>query len=85
MMRGYSVIPKKIERTEIISGIDFTVDTKGLNCIIKPSGGGIMIFLEPGGMAFPIKEGESFDFCGKIYYRHNSGSPVVNCLYYSTL
>ncbi len=84
-MNGISIIPDKIENVGIINGVDFDVDTKGLNCRIKPEGGAIVIKLTENGQTYHLKDGESLDFCGKLYYRYASGSPFVNLFYYHTL
>lgn len=85
-MRGYSVIVDKVEMMDIVSGIDFEVDTKGLNCKIKPVGGGIAINTKPSTTgSYPIADGEELDFCGRLFFRHASNSPVVHLLYYHTL
>ena len=85
-MKGYSIIPDRIENTGIISGIDILVDSKGSNGLLKVTGGDISIKLgENAVQTFPLKDGETFEFCGKIYLRHVSGSPFVSCLYYHTI
>lgn len=84
-MNGKSIIPDRIESLGIISGVDFEVDTKGLNCRIKSNGGNISLKLRENGSTYLLKEDETLDFCGKLYYRHASGSPTVYLLYYHTL
>jgi hypothetical protein len=85
-MTGISKIPDKVERVDMISGVDFVVDTKGLNCIFKAVGGDISITLREGDYnCFLLCDGESLDFCGKIYFKHAAGNPTAYCLYYHTL
>ena len=78
-------IPDKFEPVDIISGIDFEIDTKGLCCEVCPRGGSIMVMLPGQNGRILVKEDEKFDFCGKIIYRHASGNVSVNCFYYHTL
>ena len=78
-------IPDKFESVGIISGIDFEIDTRGLNCEICPRGGSISVRLAGQNGRITVKENEKFDFCGKIIYRHASGDVFVECFYYHTL
>ena len=78
-------IPDKFETVDIISGIDFEIDTKGLCCEICPRGGSITLMLPGQKGRIVLNENEKFDFCGKIVYRHASGVVFVNCFYYHTL
>ena len=85
-MTGVLRIPDKVENIDMISGVDFSLDTKGLGCLLKPVGGDIAVKINASDRhAFNVSDGETFDFCGKIYFRHASGTPVAHCLYYRTL
>ena len=85
-MSGNCMILDKIESVALISGELFTVDTKGLCCKMKVAGGSIKVNMnENDNDAYMLYEGEEMDFCGKIYYWHFSGSPLVSLLYYHTL
>ena len=78
-------IPDKFESIELVSGIDFEIDTKGLMCEICPRGGSITIFLEGKNGKIFLKGDEKFSFCGKILFRYYSGNVSVDCFYYHTL
>ena len=60
-------IPDKFETVEIISGIDFEIDTKGLCCEVCPRGGSIMVMLPGQNGRILVKEDEKFDFCGRLF------------------
>lgn len=85
-MNGFSKIPVKINAIGVISGVEFEVDSKGLDCIIKPTETDIWVYLKSGKNAerFLIKAGESFEFCGKIYFSA-SMSGTVYCYMYQRL
>lgn len=84
-MTNNSRIPDRFESTGIIGGIDFEIDTAGLNCEVCPRGGDITLHLPGKGGQINLKENEKFDFCGKIIYRQETGDVTVECFYYHTL
>ena len=85
-MKGYSIIPDRIENMGLISGVEFSLDSKGANALLKVTGGDVAITLKEGASdRFPLSAGETFEFCGKIYFKHVSGSPYISCLYYHTI
>ena len=85
-MKGNCIIPVRNENLDMLFGEDFMIDTKGLSCRIKVSGGSVGVSLKEGAFArFPVLDGEDFDFCGKLYCHITSGTPTVHCMYYTTL
>lgn len=83
-MKGYSRIIDKIENVPMVSGVVVPIDSKGLNCVIKPFGGSIEIGLSEGKTEYPLNSGEEFEFCGKVFIS-SSSSPEVMAIYYHTL
>lgn len=85
-MKGYSVIPEKIKTYGMISGVDFVIDTQGADCIFKVRGGDVVLSMkENASDLFYLSDGESIEFCGKLHFKHSSGSPTVYTLFYHTL
>ena len=85
-MKGNCIIPDRIENVGLISGVDFVVDTKGLCCRMKASGGDVIVSMKENGLeGWLLSDGEELDFCGRLYYRHVTGSPSVYLMYYHTL
>lgn len=83
-MKGYSRIIDKIERLNGGNGIFGSIDSKGLNCVIKPSGTDMKVGLNEDSVSYPVAVGEEFEFCGKIYYEVDI-TTAINVIYYHTL
>lgn len=86
-MNGFSKIIERIERIDVISGVEFDIDTKGLNCVLKPMDADIWVCVRPGSAPnerFMVKAGENLEFCGKIYF-YASTSGYVSYYMYKTL
>ncbi len=83
-MNGFSKIPVKAKGEEVISGVEFEIDTQGLDCILKPVGTDLWIYTKSGsrgGERYCIKDGETFEFCGKLYYMASFSGTVYSLMY----
>jgi len=83
-MKGYSRIIDKIESLKGSNGTLGCIDSKGLNCVIKPSDKDMKVGLSKDSLSYPVAVGEEFEFCGKIYYEIDITS-AINVIYYHTL
>ena len=86
-MKGFSVIPDKTTKTDVISGVVFDIDTKGLDCIIKPDKTDIYVSTESSvntNEKFLVRQGEELCVCGKFYVTANTAGSVY-LLHYKTL
>lgn len=83
-MNGFSRIPVKIKSEGAISEVEFEIDTEGLDCILKPDGTDMLVYTKSGAEnneKFPIKDGEAFEFCGKLYYTVATSGTVYFFMY----
>ena len=78
-------IPRKFEKVELMSGMDFELDTMGLVCEICPRGGDVRLSLPGKRGTITLKENEKFTFTGKIYYQMISGAVALEIFYFTTL
>lgn len=70
-MSNYSGIPVKTKSEGAISAIEFEIDTEGLDCVMKSVGTDMWVYTKSGASGserFFVKDGENFEFCGKLYY-----------------
>ena len=83
-MIGITRIIDKIKAFPI-SESTFSVDTHGLGCILKITGGDAEVFISDAAEAFPVKDGETLEFCGNLLIKASTDSATAHCLYYKTL
>lgn len=73
-----SRIPQKTACFELGESTgDVTVDTAGLECILRALGGSVYLKAAPGVLendAFVIPQNESIEFCGKVYLSGADGT-----------
>ena len=84
-MTNITKIPDEARKVTLASGREVLLDTKGLDCIVKPDTADVFLKTEEGSDdCFIIRSGEEFSFCGKAYLcAHNDA--VLYCLFYRTL
>ena len=83
-MSNYSRIPVKIQNEGVISGIEFQIDTQGLDCILKVHETDLWVYTKPGASSserYLLKEGETLEFCGKLYYSPLTSGTVYSFMY----
>lgn len=83
-MSNYSRIPVKTKSEDVISNIEFEVDTQGLDCIMKAVGTDMWVYTKSDAKSnerFFVKDGENFEFCGKLYYQVATSGDVYFCMY----
>lgn len=83
-MGGYSRIPVKTKNEGVISNIEFEIDTQGLDCVIRAEGTDLFVYTKSGAdqsEMYLVKDGETFEFCGKIYYQVATSGTVYTFMY----
>lgn len=88
-MKNTARIPEEVKCISLSGNADekSVIDTKGLECIIKPVGGELYIKAKGGESdadAFVVSDGESFEFCGRITVFAKEALKI-NCLFCRTL
>lgn len=83
-MSGYSRIPVKAKCEDAISGVEFEIDTEGLDCIVKAINTDMWIYIKqgaPSSESYFLKADETFEFCGKLYYKVSELGKVYTFMY----
>lgn len=83
-MSNYSRIPVKTQNEGIISNIEFQIDTQGLDCVIRAEGTDLFVYTKSGAAKsemYLVKDGETFEFCGKLYYQVATSGTVHTFMY----
>lgn len=83
-MSNYSRIPVKTKSEGAISAIEFEIDTKGLDCIVRAEETDLFVYTKSGAAKsemYLVKEGETFEFCGKLYYQVATSGTVYTFMY----
>ena len=84
-MINITKIPDEARKVTLQAGKELILDTKGLDCIIKPDKEDVFLKTVKGSEdSFIIRSGEEFSFCGKVYICAQSDA-VMYCLFYRTL
>ena len=80
-------IPDEIKTVRLTENDEITVDTKGLDCLLCADGADVYVALTSGAddeAKFPVKNGTSIDFCGKLYASAKADTNV-SFMFYRTL
>ncbi len=83
-MSNYSRIPVKTKCKDALSAIEFEVDTQGLDCVIRADGTNLLVYTKSGAAKsemYLVKDGETFEFCGKLYYQVYTSGMVYTFMY----
>ena len=83
-MSNYSRSPVKTLNEGVLSNIEFQIDTEGLDCILKCHETDLWVYTKPGAELsekYLLKEGETLEFCGKLYYSPLTSGTVYSFMY----